>query len=139
MSRHCARLPLKGAFIRPLNKMTTTGALIYCSFFMFRVWKCMNSLSHNVVGHSTGSIFYSVGLQQSNGDRGMHSDRHCLCHSLRFYQFIPSLSSYGQPFKFALCAELPLTDTFTGFGMGTYGTSNRACRKTPLNNILIHQ
>ena len=51
-----------------------------------------------IAGHSTESFFYSVGAQEINNTRGMHSDRHCSYYSLRFYQVIPYLAGYGQPF-----------------------------------------
>ena len=66
----------------------------------------MKILSHNGAGHSTRSFFYSFGAQEINNARGMHSDRHRSCYSLRFYQFIPYVASFGWPF--ALCTESPL-------------------------------
>ena len=75
-----------------------------------------------VAGHSTGSFFYSVGAQEINNTRGMHSDRHCSYYSLRFYQVIPYLAGYGQPFT--PCTGLNSTNISTGFGLGTYGTSS---------------
>ena len=44
--------------------------------------------------------------------------RHCLYYSLRPYQFIPFLASYGQAFSF--CTELAFADIFAAFAFGTY-------------------
>ena len=80
-----------GAFIRHLNNQSIDVFQIFhhTSVEMYEI------LSHNGAGHSTRSFFYSVGEQEINNTWGMHSDRHCSCYSLRFYQFIPYLASYG--------------------------------------------
>ena len=67
------------------------------------------------------TFFYSFGAQEINIAPGMDSDLHYSCYSLRSYQFIPYVTSYGQPFS--RCTELPYTNIFAVFTFGMYGTS----------------
>ena len=69
-----------------------------------------------VAGHSTGSLFYSVGAQEINIALGMHSDRHLFILLLTYLPVHPIYNELW--YVFLLCTKLPSINVFPGFAVG---------------------